>query len=96
MKNLYKVTCSTPYCGTDNDYWVYAPSEEYIDKDDLQTWAYENAQSYEYLATGWNDDFECEEDREDYYADCDYYIAGPYTLQDAIDDGFNGVADAEY
>ena len=95
-KNLYKITCYTPYCGTDMEYWVYANSEEDINKDDIETWVYDNAEGFEYLATGWDDDFESEEEREDYYADCGCDISGPYTKEDAIDEGFSGLADAEY
>ena len=95
-KNLYKVTCTTPYCGTDAEYWVYADSEESIDKNDLEEWVNENAEAYSYLATGWCEDFETEEDEENYYADCGYDISGPYTLEDAIEEGFKRIADAEY
>ena len=95
-KNIFKVTCTTPYCGTDQEYWVLADSEENIDKNDLEVWVYENAEAYEYLATGWGEDWESEEDRENYYADCGYDISGPYTLEDAIEDGFSRFADAEY
>lgn len=96
MKNLYKVTCTTPYCGTDMECWVFADSEEDIDKADLDMWIQENAESYEYLATGWEEDFEDEQARDDYYADCGYDISGPYTLEEATDEGFSGLADAEY
>ena len=96
MKNLYKVTCYTPYCGSDMEYWVFADSEDDILKDDLETWAYENGESYEYLATGWGEDFESEEVRDEYYAECCYSITGPYTLEDAIEEGFSGIADADY
>lgn len=95
-KNLYKITCTTPYCGTDMEYWVFADKEEDIDKFDLEIWVQENAESYEYLATGWEEDFEDEMARDDYYADCGCDISGPYTLEDAVDEGFNGLADAEY
>lgn len=96
MKNLYKVTCTTPYCGTDMERWVFANSEEDIDKADLEIWIQENAETYEYLATGWEEDFEDEEARDDYYADCGCDISGPYTLEEATDEGFSGLADAEY
>lgn len=96
MKNLYKVTCYTPYCGTDTTYWVLAAKENDIDTEDIDIWVHEGAESFEYLATGWGDDFETEEDREDYYADCGYDISGPYDLYEAVEEGYNGLADAEY
>ena len=95
-KNLYKVTCTTPYCGTDMEYWVFANSDTDICQSDLDEWTFENGQSYEYLATGWGDEFASEEERDDYYADCSCDISGPYTLEDALDEGFSGLADAEY
>lgn len=96
-KNLYKVTCTTPYCGTDMEYWVFADSEDDICKSDCEEWAYENGQSFEYLAAGgWGEELESEEERDDYYADCCYDISGPYSLEDATDEGFSGLADAEY
>lgn len=95
-KNLYKVTCYTPYCGTDTTYWVFADHEGDIPKEELDDWVHENAESFEYLATGWDEDFETEEDREDYYADCGCDISGPYTLEEAAEEGYCGLADAEY
>lgn len=56
----------------------------------------DNAEGFEYLATGWGEDFETEEEREDYYADCGYDISGPYTLEEATEEGFCGFADADY
>ena len=97
MKKLYKVTCTTPYCGTNAEYWVFADSEEDIYAGDCEEWAFENGQSFEYLAAGgWGEEFESEEERDDYYADCCYDISGPYSLEDAVDEGFSGLADAEY
>lgn len=41
-----------------------------------QDYAMDNAETYEYLATGWDGDFESEQEREDYYEDalgsCDW------------------------
>ena len=96
MKNLYKVTCYTPYCGTDTIYWVFADHEGDIPEEELNDWVYENAGSFEYLATGWDEDFETEEDREDFYADCGYDISGPYELDEAVEEGYSGFADAEF
>ena len=95
-KNLYKVTCYTPYCGTDTTYWVFADHEGDIPEEDLNDWVQENAESFEYLVNGWGEDFETEEDREDYYADCGYDISGPYELDEAKEEGYSGFADADY
>lgn len=96
MKNLYKVTCCTPYCGTDTTYWVLADHEGDIPEEDLDDWVHEDAESFEYLATGWDEGFETEEDREEFYAECGYDISGPYELKEAVEEGYNGLADAEY
>ena len=96
MKNLYKVTCYTPYYGTDTTYWVLADHEGDIPEEDLDSWVHEGAESFEYLTTGWDEDFETEEDREEFYAECGYDISGPYELKEAVEEGYNGLADAEY
>lgn len=96
MKNLYKVTCYTPYCGTDTTYWVLAAKEDDIDTEDIGIWVQENAEGFEYLAPGWDGDFETEEDREDFYAGCGCGLSGPYELDEAVEEGYCGLADAEY
>lgn len=56
------------YCGC--DWEEYQAFEEFNEKEFdeiLEELSYENAESYEYIATGWGEDFETEEDREDYY-----------------------------
>lgn len=76
----FKITCDTPYCGTEMTDYQKAEKAE-----DLKEYAEElnraNAESYEYLVSGWNDEnFEglTEEERQEeldnYYADCGYYI----------------------
>lgn len=74
MKNMYyyKFTATTPYCGTD--------SVEFVEKEEPMTqneidlycaeFAQENGEAYAYLAYGWDEDWESEEDEENYYADC--------------------------
>ena len=56
------------YCGC--DWEEYQAFEEFNEKEFdeiLEELSYENAESYEYVATGWGEDFETEDDREDYY-----------------------------
>lgn len=54
----FKFTATTPYCGTDHE--EYHQFEEKPRIDDLEEMADEiaraNAEQYEYLVTGWNDD----------------------------------------
>ena len=74
----YKFTAHTIYCGTDNEYYV-ATKEPLTDKeiDDMrEEYARENAESFKYLVTGWEDDeFDNEEDKQEaldnFYADAD-------------------------
>lgn len=75
-----KITVNTLYCGTEQ--------EEYIKCETIQeaeafaeALCKENAESYEYLVSGWdNENFEdlTEEEQaealEDYYADCEWYV----------------------
>lgn len=57
------------FCGCDIDEYVAYPDgtpDEEIEADsDVK--AQENAESFEYVATGWDDDFEDEEERDNYY-----------------------------
>ena len=72
----YKITADTPYCGTNaEDYRSFKerPSVEEFTED----FARNNAESYEYLVSGWdNENFEdmTEEEQQEqldnYYADC--------------------------
>ena len=74
----YKFTARAVYCGTDNEYHV-ATKEPLTEKeiDEMaEEYARENAESFEYLVTGWEDDeFDNEEDKQEaldnYYADAD-------------------------
>lgn len=75
----YKFIAETPYCGTGmEDYrsFDYEPTEAELDEiaDEL---CRENAESYEYLVSGWdNENFEDmteeeqQEELDDYYANC--------------------------
>ena len=62
------------YCGCDfEQYEVY---EDDVTEETLAEIAYDlandNAQSYEYIVTGWDEDFESEEEKESYYEDIEY------------------------
>ena len=73
----FRFTADTPYCGTENtDYREFKerPTKAELDEmaEEFGRW---NAESYEYLVTGWDcdeDEFdeEMEEVVENYYADC--------------------------
>lgn len=72
MARYFKFTANTPYCGTENT--------EYLELSDTVTeaelneiaaeMAHENGESYDYLHTGWDEDFEDEEDEQWYYDSC--------------------------
>lgn len=76
----FKIIVNTPYCGTEQ--------EEYIECEtvtEAQSIAEElcrtNAEDYEYLVSGWDDEYfedmteeEQTEAIEDYYTDCDWDI----------------------
>lgn len=74
----FKITVDTPYCGT--------REEEYIECDTMseavetaKELCQNNAEGYEYLVTGWDDDYfdtqeEKDEALEDYYGGCDWYV----------------------
>lgn len=74
----YKFTADTIFCGTENEYFV-ATKEPLTAKeiDEMrEEYARENAESFEYLLTGWEDDnFEDEGERDEaltnYYADAE-------------------------
>lgn len=74
----FKIVCRTPYSGTDMEVYMTAEKEEdlYNEAEQLNL---QNAESYEYLVTGWDDDeFDNEDDRlealENYYADSNWDI----------------------
>ena len=59
----------TDYCGTDNtEYQALADSVSDNEINEIANdLANENAEQYTYLATGWDDDWESEEDEASYY-----------------------------
>lgn len=73
----FRFTADTPYCGTELiDYQKFEERPTDAELDEIaEDMAQSNAESFEYLVTGWNDDNfddkdEEEEALEDYYADC--------------------------
>lgn len=73
----FRFTADTPYCGTELvDYQKFEERPTDAELDEIaENLAHNNAESYEYLVTGWNDDnFEDEDEKaealENYYADC--------------------------
>ena len=75
----YKFIAETPYCGTDaEDYhsFDYEPTNAELDAM-AEDFCRENAEGYEYLVSGWdNENFEDlteeeqQEEIDNYYADC--------------------------
>lgn len=62
---------SNGYCGCDYDEYLEVDddiSDEEIDRYS-EEFAYEWAESYEYVATGWNEPWESEADRDNYFED---------------------------
>lgn len=75
----YKITTSTMYCGTKNEHFI--ASEEPMNEEELretvEELTRENAESFEYLVTGWDgeniedmSEDEIQEMLDNYYADC--------------------------
>jgi hypothetical protein len=69
----FRFTADTPYCGTENtDYRKFEERPTDAELDEMaEEFAQLNAESYEYLATGWSNG-NCEDTvaLEMYYADC--------------------------
>lgn len=72
MYRYIKFIVGTPYTGTeDTIYEIYSgdTTDSFLNEI-LEEYISDNAESYEYLATGWCEGFESEEDRDNYYTDC--------------------------
>lgn len=67
-----KFTGGTGYCGCDiEEYCEYDDSITDSELDSVaEEMAYEQGETYGYVATGWGEDWECEEDREAYFEGC--------------------------
>lgn len=82
---------SNEYCGTDYDEYVvfeddYSESKICEYSDEL---AYSNAESYEYMETGWDSDFESEDDREAYYDNAMTYCSWDYCSKEEYEENKN-------
>ena len=73
----FRFTAYTPYCGTeDTDYREFEERPTNAELDEMaEEFGRINAESYEYLVTGWNDDnfddeYEEAEAVDNYYANC--------------------------
>lgn len=62
----------TGYCGCDFEDVFECPDEVTEAEVDQITseMALDNGEIYEYVASGWEEEFETEQDRDDYYAGC--------------------------
>ena len=73
----FRFTADTPYCGTENtDYREFKERPTDAELDEMaEEFGQLNAESFEYLVTGWDDDNFEDKDEEaealdNYYADC--------------------------
>lgn len=75
MYRYIKFIVGTPYTGTeDTIYEIYSgdTTDSFLNEI-LEEYINDNAESYEYLATGWDEEFDDEEEKDNYYADCGGY-----------------------
>ena len=76
------------YCGCDYEY--YESFDDDTSENEIETYAtelgYENAESYEYVVTGWNEDFETEDDRQEYYEDALSYCGWDYCTKEEFEE----------
>ena len=64
----FKIVGGNGYCGCDFEDVVALPEEVANEIEQIAyDMAIENAESYEYIVTGWHNDWESEEDRDSYY-----------------------------
>ena len=76
------------YCGCDYEY--YESVDDDVSESEIETYAtelgYENAEAYEYVVTGWNEDFETEDDRQEYYEDALSYCGWDYCTKEEFEE----------
>lgn len=71
----YKFIADTPYAGTENTLYLAFKddvSESFLEEC-AEEFRFQNAQDYEYLVTGWDEDWESDEEMEQYYDSCSCY-----------------------
>lgn len=77
------------YCGCDYEEY-HAYDNDDVTEAELEQiavdMAYENAEQYEYVVTGWQEDWESEEDRESYYDDALSYCGWEYCSKGEYED----------
>lgn len=70
-----KINFGNEYCGCDGE--KYLAFEDDSTEEEIDEYAYElaieNANSYSYLYTGWENDFEDEDDEENYYSNIEFF-----------------------
>lgn len=73
--HYYHFVADTPFIGTENHYFleVKKPLTEKEIAEECEEYKIDNAGSYSYLVTGWDENWDNEEEMEDYYADCSCY-----------------------
>lgn len=77
----YRFYISTPYSGTDSEEWLMEAVPMTNDElaDCLSEFVYAKAESFAHLRTGWSQEFESEDEREQWIDDCfesSYYEEG--------------------
>lgn len=74
MKRYIIVTRHNGYCGCDSTEYYIFPEETTDSEIDeyIEEGMYDYSESYEYLVTGWGEDWESEDDREEYYDNCGF------------------------
>ena len=76
------------YCGC--DYEEYHVFDDDMSESEIETYAielgYENAENYEYVVTGYDEDFETEDDRQQYYEDALSYCGWDYCTKEEFEE----------
>lgn len=74
MKRYIIVTRNNSYCGCDSEeYYVFPEGTPDSEIDEyIEEGMYDYAEQYDYVARGWGEDWESEEDEEDYYNNCGF------------------------
>jgi len=76
------------YCGC--DYEEYYQFSDDCPEEEIETCSmdlgYENAENYEYVVTGYDEDFETEDDRQQYYEDALSYCGWDYCTKEEFEE----------